>query len=77
MKFRGRPVLGAFAGLFLGLFGGIDLVLFKVVATNSILVIALPVAGLVLGLVLGFAAPLGRGRVKKRAAVAAPAPPAA
>ena len=68
MKFRGRPVLGAFAGLFFGVFVGVDLVLFKVLATNSILVLVLPVVGLVLGLVLGLTAPLGRGRVKKRAA---------
>jgi hypothetical protein len=51
---RGKPVLGALAGLFLGLFGGLDLVFGRVLSSSSILILILPVALLVVGLVVGF-----------------------
>ena len=59
---RGRPILGAVAGLFLGLFLGADLLLLKVIASDSILLVLLPVVGLVVGIALGAVAPLGRRR---------------
>jgi hypothetical protein len=51
--FSGRPVLGALAGLFLGLFGGLDLVFAKVLSSSSVLLLVLPAALLVVGLVVG------------------------
>lgn len=50
---RGRPILGAVAGLFLGLFGALDLVFAKVLSSGSVLLLVLPVALLVVGLVVG------------------------
>ena len=58
---RGRPLLGAFAGLFLGLFVALDLILFGVVPLESGLVWVVAVAGIVLGVALGVWAPFGRG----------------
>lgn len=52
MRRRGRPVLGAFSGFFLGLLLGVDLLLFGVVALDSALLLVLPVLGLVVGIVL-------------------------
>ncbi|MBI4728286.1 MAG: hypothetical protein HY775_02100 [Acidobacteria bacterium] len=60
MKRRGRPVLGAIAGFFLGLLGAFDLMMFKVRPLDSVSVIGLPILGLVVGLLLAFAAPFGR-----------------
>lgn len=50
---RGKPVLGAIAGLFLGLFGGLDLVFAKVISSSSVLLLVLPVVLLVVGIVVG------------------------
>ena len=58
---RGRPLLGAFAGLFLGLFVALDLILFGVLPLESGLVWVIAVAGIVLGVALGVWAPFGRG----------------
>ena len=58
---RGRPLLGAFAGLFLGLFVALDLILFGVLPLESGLVWLFAVAGIVLGVALGVWAPFGRG----------------
>lgn len=55
---RGRPVLGAIAGLFLGIAIAADLLLFGTIAVDSALTILLPVVFLVLGGVAGFFAPL-------------------
>ncbi len=60
MNNRGRPVLGAVSGFFLGLFLGLDLLFFGVIPLDSIVITVLPVLGLVAGLVLAFVAPLGR-----------------
>ena len=57
---RGRPVLGAIAGLFLGVFLAFDLVLLKAVPSDSTMIVLLPIAGVVAGILLGRAAPLGR-----------------
>ena len=59
MRVRGRPILGAFGGLLFGL--GLSLVLLTtgVLATNSILLVILPIALLVLGIVWAVIAPLG------------------
>lgn len=50
---RGRPFLAAIAGLFLGLFGGLDLVFAGVLSSSSVLLLVLPVALLVVGVVVG------------------------
>ena len=57
-------ILGAFAGFFLGLFVGLDLFLFGILPLNSIVLTILPVVGLVLGIVIGRATPIGRGSPK-------------
>ena len=59
---RGRPVLGGIAGFFLGVFVAYDLLLFKVIVSDSPLVVILPLVLLVVGVALGIWAPLGRGR---------------
>jgi hypothetical protein len=56
---RGRPVLGALAGLVLGLFLGLDLVLLGLIPLDSVLVTVLAGAGLVGGVVVGLTAPFG------------------
>ncbi|MDQ1438951.1 MAG: hypothetical protein QOK43_2580 [Acidimicrobiaceae bacterium] len=72
MRRHGRPVLGAIAGLFFGVFLAFDLLAFKAVASDSPLLLVLPVAMLIVGIVLGVWAPLRRGP-----APLAPATPAA
>lgn len=52
----GRVVLSAILATFLMFFVAADLVLFGVVPLNSIVVTILPLAGLVLGAVLGIVA---------------------
>ena len=58
---RGRPVLGAIAGLLFGLFVALDLQQFGVRPLDNISVIGLPLAGLVIGIVLAYTAPFKRG----------------
>ena len=67
MKFRGRPILGAFSGLLFGFFGGLALVFAKVITSGNVMVLALPLVFLVVGLVLGLTGPLGRGRARSGA----------
>lgn len=50
---RGRPVVGAIAGLLLGVFTALDLVLLGLLPTNAPLLTALPVVGLVAGVAVG------------------------
>jgi multisubunit Na+/H+ antiporter MnhB subunit len=71
MKRRGRPVLGVIAGLFFGLSIGLVLLVFGVLALDSTVLVILPIAGVVVGLVLALVAPLG-GR---SASPPAPQPP--
>lgn len=71
MKQRGRPVLGAIAGFFFGIFLSFDLVMFDVMALDSNVLAALPVAGVAAGVVMGRKAPLRR-RGRKQVLVAKP-----
>ena len=59
---RGHPVLGFFAGLLFGVFLAITLVLAGVLPLNSVLVTAMPVLGVVYGLLMAGWAPFGRNR---------------
>ena len=59
---RGRPVLGAVAGLALGGFIAYDLFIFKVIASDSALFVVLPAGLMAAGIGLGLWAPLGRRR---------------
>jgi hypothetical protein len=65
-------VLGAIAGLFFGIFLAFDLIMVKAVASDSPVILVLPIVMLIVGIVLGMAAPLGRGR----AGASGPAGPA-
>jgi hypothetical protein len=60
----GRPVLGAISGLFFGLFLSLALLTFGIVALDSIVIVILPVLFLLLGIVWGAWAPLGRRRAE-------------
>lgn len=75
---RGRPVLGAIAGLFFGAFVAVDLMMFGVRPLDPLSAYGLPALGLLLGLGLGLWGPLGRKRAAAKAASpqAAPAGPA-
>lgn len=55
---RGRPVLGALCGLLLGAFLAFDLLQMSFMPLDSVLVVAVPVGGFVLGALLGMIAPL-------------------
>lgn len=59
-----RPVLGIISGLVFGVFLTADLALFGVVPLDSVVLTIVPVAGLVLGGVLGFR-PWARGERRK------------
>lgn len=56
---KGRPVLGAISGLLFGVFVALDLQQFGIRPLDTVSVIGLPVAGLVLGLILAAVAPFG------------------
>jgi hypothetical protein len=73
---RGRPVLGAVAGLLFGLFLAIELVFLKVISSGSPLVLILPVVMLVIGVAAALAAPFGRGRAGAGPGPGAPPGPA-
>jgi hypothetical protein len=64
MRAHGRPILGAISGLFFGLFLALDLLAFKVVESDSPVLVILPIALLVLGIVLGLWAPFGRAKLQ-------------
>jgi len=70
---RGRPVRGFFAGLLLGVFLSLDLALMGAVKLESAVLTILPAGLAVLGLILGWWAPLGRP-AKQPAAPTAPLP---
>lgn len=65
---RGRPVVGAIAGLLLGVFLALDLVLLGLLPTNAGLLTVLPVAGLAAGIAAGLTAPFARLRRGRRPA---------
>ncbi len=60
MKQRGRPVLGAIAGLFFGIFVSLDLFVLGVLPLESNVLAFIPLLGLVAGVALGLTAPLRR-----------------
>lgn len=60
MRDHGRPVLGAFLGFLFGLFLALDLLMLKVVTSDSVILTVLPILFLVVGIVLGVWAPLRR-----------------
>lgn len=51
-------MLGAFSGLLFGVFLTVDLLMLSVFALDSAMVLVLPPASLIAGVVLGVAAPL-------------------
>ena len=57
MTYRGRPVLGAIAGLLFGLFLAVDLIMGNAVSSGTNLVLVLPAAGVVVGIALALWAP--------------------
>lgn len=57
---RGRPVLGAVAGLFFGFFLGLTLLAFGVVALDSFILVLGPLVAVLAGVAWGITAPLGR-----------------
>ena len=57
---RGRPVRGFFAGLLLGILLDLDLVLSGAVKLESAVLTILPIALMLIGLLLGLWAPIGR-----------------
>ncbi|MGE0600278.1 MAG: hypothetical protein AB7J35_14100 [Dehalococcoidia bacterium] len=59
---RGRPVIGAIAGFFFGLFLAIDLLLMNAIPLDSAMIVVLPLAFLVVGIVAGLFAPLRLSR---------------
>ncbi|GAB3251502.1 hypothetical protein [Nocardioides dilutus] len=61
---RGHPILGFFTGLLFGVFLAVTLVLAGVLKLNSVVVTALPVAGIVYGLLMARWAPFGRNRAQ-------------
>jgi hypothetical protein len=66
-----HSVFGAFAGLFFGLFLGVVLLVFGALPLDSIILLILPLAFVVIGAIWGKLAPLGGGGA---AAGGAPAP---
>ena len=61
-KAKGRPILGAISGIFLGFFIALALTVYAGVPLDSPLYIVLSAGALVLGLVLGITGPFGRTR---------------
>lgn len=59
MRGRGHPILGAFGGFFFFLSADLVLLTFGVVNLGSIVLTILPIAGLVLGLIIGITSPFG------------------
>ena len=76
MKQRGRPIRGAIAGLFLGLFVSLDLVIFGAVALDADILALFPLLGLAAGIALGLMAPLKRrsASIEEPQPAAEPAP---
>ena len=66
MRRRGRPIRGFFAGLLLGIFLSLDLALMGAVKLESPVLTILPAALALLGLILGWWAPLGRPKKVRR-----------
>lgn len=63
MRRRGRPILGAVTGLLFGLFASLTLIMEGLLPLNNTMLAIYPVAGLILGLILGLWGPFGRKRL--------------
>ena len=66
MSARGRPVLGVIAGLVAGVALAVALLVFGLLALDSSVLVVLPIAGVVLGLVVGLTGPLGSRSAQPR-----------
>jgi hypothetical protein len=64
MKQRGRPVRGAIAGLFFGIFISLDLVIFGVLRLDANALAFIPVLGIATGVLLAVMAPMRRPSAK-------------
>lgn len=62
VKLRGRPILGAISGLLFGLFAALMLVFEGLLPLNNNMLAIYPVAGLLLGLIIGIWGPFARKR---------------
>ena len=71
---KGRPVLGAIAGLFFGLFVAVDLQQFSVRPLDSLSLFGLPALGLVVGILFAAWAPFGRKRAGQTSSAADDSP---
>ena len=69
--FRGRPIIGAIAGLFFFFFLALDLLFFGVIPLKSAVITILPIVGIVVGIVWAKFAPLGRTAPKSASPPAA------
>ena len=63
MRRRGRPILGLLTGLLFGLFASLTLIMEGLLPLNNTMLAIYPVAGLILGLILGLWGPFGRKRL--------------
>jgi hypothetical protein len=82
MRRRGRPILGAITGLLFGVFASITLAMEGLLPLKNNMLAVYPVAGLLLGLILGLWGPFRRGKGAPPVeplpvAPVAPTPPAA
>lgn len=77
---KGRPILGVISGFLFGLFTGLSLFMWGVIALHSPLLWILPLVGIVLGLVMAAWAPFGTAQASPSpgdpdsAAASGPAP---
>ena len=71
---KGHPVVGAISGFFFGVFLAMLLLTTGVLATDSVVIGALPWIGLILGIILAAVAPFKRSRLQTAPAAAGPAP---
>ena len=62
MKRRHHPIMGFFAGLFLGLGAALILFVFGVIPLTVVWLVSLVVGGIVIGIVLGYLLPSRRGK---------------
>ena len=74
MRAHGRPVLGGVMGFLFGVFVGLDLLMFSVVALRSALLTILPIVGLILGAVWGRLGLVGRASGLRTPALASSGP---
>ena len=68
MKYKGHPIRGMLSGLLLGVFVLLDLAIFGIRPPDAVAAYGLPALGLVVGALLGFAAPFGRRKMQQPSA---------